>query len=208
MREYRSIKREQAALETRRRIRAAGTELFERGGFTATSMSAIAARAGVSERTVFIAFPTKAALLAECIRVAVRGDDEEVPMLERPSWQRALDADPASALRLCSEAAAALMERTARLLAVGESVDLSDPALLEARRRGRAATRSDALATAKSLKQQGVVPRGMSAQRAADIFYSLAASESLYLRMVDHCGWSTGEYARFLERALAGAFSR
>ena len=35
--------------------------------------------------------------------------------------------------------------------------------------------------------------------------YALAASESVYLRLVDHRGWSTAAYARMLERALAGA---
>jgi len=37
--------------------------------------------------------------------------------------------------------------------------------------------------------------------------YAVAASESVYLRLVDQRGWTPDEYARTLERALAGALS-
>jgi len=57
------------------------------------------------------------------------------------------------------------------------------------------------------MKRAGVLKRGMSPEHAADVMYALAASESVYLRLVEHRGWSTADYARMLERALAGALS-
>lgn len=206
-RRYESAARTAAAQETRRKIRAAAAEGFVLQGYAATSMKAIAAAAGVSEATVFLAFPTKAALLAECIRVAVRGDDDPTPLLAR-EWPRVLlEAPPERMLGLLADGSAELLSRTARLLAVGESVGPAEPVLNEVRERGRAATHADLLALARAMTRAGALKHGMSPERAADILYALAASESVYLRLVEHRGWSTAAYARMLERALAGALS-
>jgi len=53
-------------------------------GYAGTTISAIAATAGVSVPTVELAFGTKAALLKAAIDVAIAGDDDPVPVLERP----------------------------------------------------------------------------------------------------------------------------
>jgi AcrR family transcriptional regulator len=49
----------------------------------ATTIGAIAARAGVSPETVYAAFGNKRSLLAGLLDVAVAGDDAPVPVLER-----------------------------------------------------------------------------------------------------------------------------
>src|SRR6266545_6995088 len=91
---YESPKRAAAARERRLRIRAAASELFTREGYAATTMKSIAVKAGVSERTVFLASPTKAALLNECIRAAVRGEAEETPKLAQETWRAVWQAPP------------------------------------------------------------------------------------------------------------------
>jgi AcrR family transcriptional regulator len=204
-RQYESPARAAAARRTHRRIRAAAEDLFTRNGYEGTSMRAVAAAAGVSERTVFLAFPTKAALLSECIRVAVRGGDEDTPLLDRPSFRAALDAPPERMLAAIAEASTALMARAARLLAVGEAAGVTDPVLEEHRRRGHEATLADAIAMAKALKRVGLLRKGLTVQRAADRIYALAASESVYLRLVEQRGWTDAAYARALEDALRGA---
>jgi AcrR family transcriptional regulator len=206
-RAYDSSKRAAAARENRRRIRSAASALFTENGFNATTMAAVATAAGVSERTVYLAYPTKAALLNECIRVAVRGDDDEVTLHARAEWQAALGSPPEQMLARSADAVAQLMSRAARLLAVGESVDLADPVLREFRERGRAATRADTLEAAKALKRVGLLRKGLSTDQAADIIYAVASSESVYLRLVEQRGWSVNAYARVIERALAGALT-
>jgi AcrR family transcriptional regulator len=204
---YESPARTAAAQARRRRIIAAASELFAREGFDATTMTTVAVAAGVSERTVYLAFATKATLLNECIRAAVRGVDQRTPMLAQGGWQAALNAPPEQMLGLLADATAELMSRAARLLAAGESVGLGDPQLHEFRQLGRAATHADAMAVAKALKRAGMLRKGLAAHRAADIIYAIAASESLYLRLVDHRGWSAHDYARLLEQALSGALT-
>jgi AcrR family transcriptional regulator len=204
-RRYESAARTAGAQATRRKIRAAAAGLFVADGYAATTMRVIAAGAGISERTVFLAYPTKAALLSDCIQVAIRGDDEDAPLLARERFQALLHAPPERMLGLLADQSAELMSRAARLLAVGESVGPADPVLSEQRERGHAATRADMLAVARAMKRAGALRRGMSAERAADIMYAIAASESVYLRLVDQRGWSTAAYARMLEHALTGA---
>jgi AcrR family transcriptional regulator len=168
-------------------------------------MGAIAAEAGVSERTVFNAFPTKAALLTECIRVAVRGDAAVTPMLARERWRAVFDAAPEDMIGLFADAVADLYSRAAPLLAVGEAAASADPLLAEERDRGHAATLADLREIAGAMKGKGALRRGLSADRAAHIMYALAANESVYLRLVVECEWKPSAYATALKQALLGA---
>jgi AcrR family transcriptional regulator len=65
---------------------------FERRGYVATSMRAVAEAAGVSVPTVELVFGTKSQLLRAAISFAIRGDAEPVPMLKRPWARRAQEA--------------------------------------------------------------------------------------------------------------------
>ena len=82
---YDSPTRVEGARRTRLRIlEAAHAEMAEHG-YGGTTMRAIAARAGVSVKTVEAAFATKANLLKQLIDVRVAGDDEPVAMIDRPA---------------------------------------------------------------------------------------------------------------------------
>lgn len=204
-RPYRSAVRDAAAAETRRRIVSAASELFLGQGFTRTTTRAVAAQAGVTERTLFLNFPSKAALLSACIRTAVRGGAETVPMLEREEWHRALVGEPDQVFRLLSEATTRLFERAARLLALGEAAASDDSLLEDERRRGHAATRADLLEVARAMERAGILGHGISAEQAADAIFALAANERLYLRLVEDCGWTSAAYTCMLERTIRGA---
>jgi AcrR family transcriptional regulator len=91
-RSYRSERRERQARETRERILAVASAEFERRGYVATSMRAVAEAAGVSVPTVELVFGTKSQLLRAAISSAIRGDAEPVPMLKRAWAQRAQEA--------------------------------------------------------------------------------------------------------------------
>ena len=72
-------RREQAAA-TRREILEAAQRLFERDGYGATTMAAIAAEAGVALKTVYLAFETKSGLLRALWHLRLRGDEDEAPV--------------------------------------------------------------------------------------------------------------------------------
>src|SRR3954454_15868674 len=83
----RSAKREAAALQTRRKIRDAAETLFLRDGYARTSMKAIAAQAGVSEKTMYLASATRSGLVHGAIEAAVRGDEPPATLAERSDWR-------------------------------------------------------------------------------------------------------------------------
>jgi TetR/AcrR family transcriptional regulator of autoinduction and epiphytic fitness len=91
-RSYRSERRERQARETRERILAVASREFERSGYVATSMRAVAQAAGVSVATVELIFGTKSHLLRATISFAIRGDADTLPMLRRPWTQSAQEA--------------------------------------------------------------------------------------------------------------------
>ena len=62
-RRYESPRRRAQADATRRDIIAAAHRLFERQGYAATTMAAIAAEAGVALKTVYLVFETKSGVL-------------------------------------------------------------------------------------------------------------------------------------------------
>ena len=82
--------RERKKLERRRRIEAAAIDLFERDGFSATTIEAIAARADIAPRTFFSYFATKEdVVLAD---YAERLDRIVAALAERPAIGRRTEA--------------------------------------------------------------------------------------------------------------------
>jgi AcrR family transcriptional regulator len=201
-RPYNSPARTEQARQTRTRIRAAGEALFVRSGYAGTSMKEVARNASVAERTVYLNFPTKAALLNEIIRVTVRGHDREEPLLASQGFRSVLEAPPGQLLHQFALLATALMTRTARILAIGEAAATVDPALGDFRDRGHAATRADLRKVADALRRRGELAPQVTVEQAADTLFALAANEALYLRLTDERGWTDDQYAQLLETLL------
>ena len=85
---YRSTVREESAGRTRRRIVRRPRELFVARGYAGTTIDAVAESAGVSRRTVFQSVGSKVELLKTAWDWAVVGDDEPVPVADRPQVGR------------------------------------------------------------------------------------------------------------------------
>ena len=94
---YRSPLREAQARRTRAAVLDAAAACFVEAGYAATTMKDVAARAGVSVETVY-AQGGKASLLLAAVDRALAGDDEPVPVLERPALREVLDAPDARAV--------------------------------------------------------------------------------------------------------------
>jgi len=83
------------ARATRRRITDQALELFLRHGYAATTLDQIAAQAGVAVQTVYFHFGNKATVLKEVVDVLAVGDDEPIPLLDRP-WVERVRQEPDS----------------------------------------------------------------------------------------------------------------
>jgi len=206
-RPYRSPKREAAALKTRHAIRDAAEALFLRDGYARTTMKAIAAQAGVSEKTMYLTYATKANLLREVIQVAVRGDEAPATLAERPEWRAVVHGPAEQVFARLAALNATLMARTAPIIAVAEAAAATDPELAEHRDHAHATTRADLHALAVELKQRSVLAPHIDEQHAADTMYALAADTSVYLRLTRDCGWTPTRYADLIAHTLSAALS-
>ena len=77
----------------------AALDRFLEQGYSSTTIAQVAGDADVSVETVYKTFGNKAGLLKAVFDVAVAGDDEPVPMVERDDIQRVI-AEPDAARKL------------------------------------------------------------------------------------------------------------
>lgn len=92
-RNYDATGRRERAQARRLAVVQAARELFERDGFRATTIAAVARTADVSAESVYKGFGTKAALAKAVFDLVIAGDDEPIPITERPE-ALAIQAEP------------------------------------------------------------------------------------------------------------------
>jgi AcrR family transcriptional regulator len=130
--------------ETEGRILRAATWLFIRRGYQGTTLAQVADAAGVSHRTVYVRFGTKAELLKRATDVALVGDTRPVDVAHREWFHTALTAQTLSArTSALADGTADLMQRTGDLFEVVLQAQVTEPLLAEALQAGRAATREN-----------------------------------------------------------------
>jgi len=207
-RRYSTPKRDQRAAATRAAILAAAETLFLRYGYTRTSMKAIATQAGVSEKTMYLAFKSKATLLRQVIQVAVQGDEAPTPLSERDEWRTLVHGPVDEIFARFAALNAKLMTRTAAIIALGESAATADPELAAYRNAAHSATRANLRALAAELKRRGALAPAISEQHAADTIYALATDESVFLRLTRECGWTPERYADLIARILKASLGK
>jgi AcrR family transcriptional regulator len=118
-RRYTSPIREAGARRTRRAIVTAATDLFSTHGYAATSLTDVAEAAGVARPTVTAAFGSKLGLLEHVLDQALAGDDEPVPVAERPWFRPVWEATTqAAALDAYAEVCTLVGSRAARMFEV------------------------------------------------------------------------------------------
>ena len=207
-RRYATPKRDQRAAATRAKILAAAETLFLRDGYVPTSMKSIAEVAGVSEKTMYLTFATKATLLRQVIQLTVRGDESETPLAERREWRELVAGPVEGVFARFAAQNAALMSRTAALIALGEAAAATDPELAQYRDQAHAETRANLRALAAELKRRGALNADATEDDATDIIYAIATDESIFLRLTRDCGWTPARYADLITRTLNATLGR
>jgi len=175
-RPYRSPLREQAARRTRTQIRDAAARLFVQQGYALTTMRQIADNAEVSERTAYLAFPSKLDLFMDVIGVATAGDDQPIPIAERSEFQSALsERDGKKALGLLVSMVTNLNERSGALVMAAHESAGADEALREAVMQGERAFARDMALIAQALDVHGALHPDLSVEEATDILLLLVS---------------------------------
>jgi TetR/AcrR family transcriptional regulator, regulator of autoinduction and epiphytic fitness len=204
-RTYDSSNRARQAQETRRRIIEAAALLFVRDGYSATSISAIAAEAGVAVPTVYASLRSKANILRAVVDLTVRGDDEAVPLASRGRWQEMeRRQDPREQLAQFAHLHRQICDREAVVFAQLEAAAGGDPEatqLLAEHDQRRYETQSR---LARSLHRRKQLRPGLTARAAAEVIWTLA-SERTYLALVRDRGWKADTYERWIAEQLEAA---
>jgi len=205
-RPYRSPLREQAALRTRTQIRDAAARLFVQQGYARTTMRQIADSAEVSERTAYLAFPSKLYLFMEVIGVATAGDDQPIPIAERAEFQAAWsERDGKKALELLVSIVTNINERSGALVTAAHESAGADEALREAVIRGERAFARDMTLIAQALEVHGALHPDLSVEEATDILVLLVSPQAHQVLRRDRKRSATryrSTVLKALERAL------
>ena len=195
--------RAEKARATRSRIIAAATELFIRDGYLQTTMADIARRAGVAVQTLYLSFGSKVAVLTAALDVAVGGDDEPVPVLDRP-WFARLRAEPdlAAALDILAGSATQIIDRVYPLYAAMSHAS-ADPELAEVRDRNKRQRFADLLPAIQELAARAGFNQQLTAERATEIVYTLMSEETYGLLVAEH-GWTVSDWSGWARRHIQG----
>jgi AcrR family transcriptional regulator len=204
-RAYDGSRRREQARARRLAVVQAARELFETGGFRQTTIAAIAKRAGVSSESIYKTFGTKAALAKAVFDLELAGDDEPVPIAERPAIQAIRDEPDVR--RKITMFAEGLAQRHARSAAVqilirdGRHVDDSlAPVWAELQREGL----TGMTALGRHLLDTGQLRAGLTIEQVRDILWNYLAIDA-YERLVLIQGWSQQRYSNWLAHTMVSA---
>lgn len=204
-RQYTSPLREEQARQTQRRVLAAALQLFLTQGYTATTMTAIAAAAGVSVQTVYKVFGTKSALVKRLHDVTLAGDDEPVAMTDRPELRMLREeTDPRRLLLAYAAVGRLLLDRLGPLLRVLlAGANAGDPDLRAYIDTVNAERLIGTGMTARRLVQLGALDPARE-DRARDALWMLNSVE-VWSLLTEQRGWTGDEYAQWVGTAMADA---
>ena len=197
-RRYHSPRRKEQAEATRKAIMDAAERLFEKDGYVATSMAAIAKEAGVALKTVYLAFETKGGLLRALWHRNLRGGREDVPVTDQEWFIEVLEEpDPAKALRLNARNSRQVKTRIAALGEVLLNAAPADPEVDALSKRIWSQFYDNQRDVVKSLKRRKALKKGLGIERATDILWTLNHPRT-YILLVQDRGWTTEQYERWL----------
>lgn len=191
------------AAATRRLVIAAAGRLFVASGYVATTIPEIAEAAGVSRATVFNSVGPKSALLRACYDVATVGDDEPVPLPQRPGLLAVLEEpDQQRAIALYADVITAIGERLSGIYEVYRAAATTDAEIrlqwtdIQAERLG------GARGFVRILAGKGPLRADLDTDEAGDVVWA-HIDASLYHRLVAERGWTTGHFQAWLTHALS-----
>lgn len=201
-RRYESPRRRQQAQQTRAAILDAAQELFTDLGYTATAMPAIATRAGVSLKTVYLAFGTKAGVLHALWDVRLGGDDQPIPVVDRPWYRQLLQADdPQALLRTAARQSRQTKDRAGDVMRIVRHAAVADPAIADLWQRIETEFRTVLHGFAQRLEELGALAAGADVTAATDILWTLNHPDTWYL-LVHRCGWTADRYEQWIGDTL------
>jgi len=203
IRQYDSTGRAEQAQRNREAIIDIARREFLASGFGATTVAAIASKAGVSVETVYKSFGGKAGLVRAIYERGLAGRGP-VPAYERSDAMKTQQDDPRVIIRNWGVLAAEVSPLVSPILLLVRAAAATDAdlaALLEEVDRQRLERMRH---NARSLADRGFLRSGLSVEKAADIMWTHTAPE-FYELLVVRRGWTPDQFGNLVASTLTAA---
>ncbi|HWG11654.1 MAG TPA: helix-turn-helix domain-containing protein [Streptosporangiaceae bacterium] len=198
-------RRGEQARATRRRIVDAAAELFIERGYAATTLEQVAGRAGVAVQTVYFHFGNKQALLKQAVDIAAVGDDEPVPLLDRPWLEQArAEPDPHRVIALWIRNSCEILGRVGPIMRVVRDAAGASPDTAAQWDTNEQQRMTAFRVLAQMLADRRALQPGVPVDEAADIIFALVSIE-LYLLLTVNRGWAPARWERWTTAMLTSA---
>lgn len=201
-RRYDSTRRKAQARATRRQIVEAARELFNERGYAGTTMDAIAQQAGVAVETIYASFGNKRAVLKRLVDVSLVGDDQEIPLLNRPGPQAVMrERDQHRQVRMFAHDISEIMGRVAVLFEVMRTAAKTEPEIAELLQEMLENRLAGMRVFIQSLVANGPLREGLTESEAAESVWALTSAE-IYRLLTEDRQWPAEEYEHWLGDTL------
>ena len=200
-RRYESPLRAQRAEETRTKLIATATELFVSNGWANTGMRDVAREAGVAVETLYKHYSSKRVLLNAVIDNAVAGDDEPVPVAERPQFLALGRGRRSERITAAASIITTIHGRTAPFAKLIREAACTDSEIAEVLRATRERQRLDVEAGVHL-----VLDRPPTDEERDGVWAIL--SPEVYLLLVEETGWTVEHFERWMAETLTRVLPR
>lgn len=173
-------------------------------GYAGLTIRAVAGRAGVSQETVYKSFGGRHDLVKALYDVTLAGDDEPVPLAERPQMRALIaETDPRAKIAAYARLARQVSERVGVVMAAlgtaGTEAGSEAAAIVE---RTGAERLAGVTAFVRHLESVGMLGDGTDPVAAAESCWVLISPE-VYRLCVTVRGWTGDAYETWLTRMLS-----
>jgi AcrR family transcriptional regulator len=199
-RPYNSTRRQVQAHQTRQQIADAALALFIQRGYAGATIEAIAQEAGVAPETVYATFGSKWKILSHLRDLAVGGDEQPIPLLERPDPRAVLqETDQRKQLRMFAPGITSIVERVWPIFDIMRVAAKTEPEIDDLFQDMLKARWHNLHVLAQRIAANG--PLRMDVEQAADTIWMLTSPDMFRLMTVDN-GWTKEHYIEWLAESL------
>jgi AcrR family transcriptional regulator len=203
-REYDGSARRARAAERRELVLATARRRFLEDGYGQTSLASLARESGVSTEYLHKTFDGKAGLVRAIYEQSLLGSGV-IPIQLRSDEAQAQESDAGTLMRRIGAFTAEVAALAAPLqLLIRDAAAAGDPTMIALKEEVERTRYDRMLHNARRVEARGFLRPGLTAERAADVFWAVTGPE-LYESLVMKRGWSGSEFARVVADTLAAA---
>jgi AcrR family transcriptional regulator len=186
----------------RRAVIEAARALFVDRGYGATTIEAVSDRSDVPPATVYRLFSSKLGILKALLDVSIAGDDQAIPVLDRPEVTALLaEPDPDELVAGFARFNVAINERSGQIYQILASAACSEPEAANLLGEYTQQRQQGQRRIARALARAGALRADVGERDAADLIHVFMSPE-VYRLLVTDRGWSRARYEQWLTDAL------